>query len=86
MRSTKTEIIEQVKQVTAQVMGINPIKLKEESHYIEDLGTDSLAMLQIKLELEDLYDIDIPDEHIIKIYSIESTGDYLLERLSEGTQ
>ncbi|WP_320176139.1 acyl carrier protein [Maridesulfovibrio sp.] len=83
MRPTKTEIIEQVKQVTAQVMGLNSLKLKEEFHYIADLGTDSLSMLQIKLELEDLYDIDIPDEHITKISSIGSTGDYLLERLSE---
>lgn len=80
---TKAEIIEQVKATTALVMGLEPSDLKEEFHFMHDLGTDSLAMIQIKVELEDVYDMDIPDEHISRITTIESTGDYLFERFQE---
>lgn len=67
-------------------LGIPTETLRDEQHFLRDLGTDSLAMIQIKVELEDIYGLDIHDEDIVHIMTIASTGDYLFNRLSKEAQ
>lgn len=80
---TEAEIMTQVKATAARVMGMEAEQIREEFHYMSDLGIDSLAMIQLKLELEDVFDLDIPDEHIFRVTTVGNTGKYLLERLQE---
>ena len=64
-------IIEKVKELVAEQLGISKDTIKPESNIIEDLGADSLDVIEMLMTLEDEYGITIPDEEINQVKTIE---------------
>ena len=57
------ESIEQrVKKIVAEQLGVNEAEIKNESSFLDDLGADSLDMVELVMALEDEFDIDVSDE------------------------
>jgi acyl carrier protein len=63
----KTEIFEIIKELLQEKMGLEDGKVTEASRFKEDLGTDSLDDIEIIMQIEDEFDIEIPDEEIDKM-------------------
>lgn len=63
---------EKIKEVVADVLDYNTDEITEESKFIDDLGADSLDVVQIVMQLEEVFGIQIPDEALEKI---ETVGD-----------
>lgn len=74
-------IREKVKKVVIEKLGIDESKFVDEARYVEDLGADSLALVDIAMALEDEFGMKIPDEDIEKITTIGSTIQYIKEHL-----
>jgi acyl carrier protein len=51
--------------------------IKSESTFIEDLGADSLGLVELVLAFEEAFEIDIPDEDTEKIRSVQDAIDYV---------
>ncbi len=51
---------ESVRDVTADVMGIEPAEIRERTRYIEDLGADSLELFEILTRLEEIHRVTFP--------------------------
>lgn len=63
-------VIDKVKELVAEQLGIDANTIKPESNIIEDLGADSLDVIEMLMTLEEEYGITIPDEKINQIKTI----------------
>jgi acyl carrier protein len=81
---TREEIFEQVKEVIADRLGLDPDEIKMESRLIEDLGADSLDNAELVMNLEEKFGIEIPDEDQAKIQTIEDIVNYIEEKLKNS--
>jgi acyl carrier protein len=75
-----TDIAERVRNIVAERLNVNPEEVTPETTF-EDLGADSLDVMDLVMELEQEFDIEIPDEDAEKIRTIEDTIKYIQSRL-----
>lgn len=73
---------ERVKEITSELLGIAPADLKNDSRFVEDLGADSLDAVELVLEFEEEFDIEIPDEEAVKLTTVQNVIDYIEHQLS----
>ena len=72
-------VIDKVKELVAEQLGINKETITEESNIIEDLGADSLDVIEMLMTLEEEYGVTIPDEKIGQIKTIGQIVDLIEE-------
>ena len=72
-------VIDKVKELVAEQLGINKETITAESNIIEDLGADSLDVIEMLMTLEEEYGITIPDEKIGQIKTIGQIVDLIEE-------
>ncbi len=63
-------IFEKVRDLVAEQLGVSKDTIKPESNILEDLGADSLDIIEMLMTLEDEYGITIPDEKISQVKTI----------------
>ena len=63
-------ILEKVKELVAEQLGISQDEIKPESNIVEDLGADSLDVIEMLMTLEEEYGISIPDDQIGQVKTI----------------
>ena len=68
-----------VKKVVAEQLSINEADIKNESAFIEDLGADSLDTVELVMDLEDAFSIEIPDSEQEKLRTVQQAIDYIKE-------
>ena len=71
------EIAQRVKEIIAKNLDVNIEDIKTESSFINDLGADSLAIVELVLALEEEFELDIPDEETEKIKTVQDAIDYI---------
>ncbi len=72
-------LIEEVKEVVVEQLNVNPDEVKEESKFVEDLGADSLDVVELVMALEEKFDIEIPDTDAEKIVTVNDAIKYIQE-------
>jgi acyl carrier protein len=75
------EIRTKVAEIIKDKLGVEDDKIVDEAKYVEDLGADSLSLVDIAMALEDEFGMKIPDEDIEKITTVGSTIQYIKEHL-----
>ena len=70
-------IIERVKKIVAEQLGVNEADVKDDSSFVEDLGADSLDTVELVMALEEEFGCEIPDEAAEKILTVKDAIDYL---------
>ena len=75
-------IFEKVRDLVAEQLGISPETIKPESNILEDLGADSLDVIEMLMTLEEEYGITIPDEQISQVKTIKQIVE-LIEKLKK---
>jgi len=63
-------LFDDVKEVVVEQLNVSPSEVKEESKFVEDLGADSLDVVELVMALEEKFDIEIPDEDAEKIATV----------------
>ena len=74
-------IEERVKEIIAEQLGIEPRQIKLESKFVEDLGADSLDVVELIMAFEEAFNIEIPDEDAEKIQTVKDVVDYIKAKL-----
>ena len=73
------ENIEQrVKKIVAEQLGVNEADIKNESSFVDDLGSDSLDTVELVMALEEEFECEIPDDEAEKITSVQQAIDYVV--------
>ncbi|MGC8719641.1 MAG: acyl carrier protein [Thermodesulforhabdaceae bacterium] len=73
----KAAIKEKVIDIIADKLGIERETITPEAHVIDDLGADSLDVVEMIMALEEAFDIEIPDEDAEKIRTVQDIFDYI---------
>jgi len=76
-----TSVDEKVKKIVYDQMGTTPDKISLETSFINDLGADSLDTVELVMEFEDAFDINIPDEDAEKIQTVGAAVEYIGAKL-----
>jgi len=72
-------ILDEVKEVVAEQLGANLDEIKEDSKFVEDLGADSLDVVELVMALEEKFDIEIPDESAEGIATVSDAVKFIEE-------
>ncbi|MEM6961133.1 MAG: acyl carrier protein [Myxococcota bacterium] len=76
------EIAEKVKEIISQQLDVDKAQINDTAAFIEDLGADSLAIVELVLAFEEQFEIEIPDEDTEKIRTVGDAVSYITERAS----
>ena len=68
---------EKIRKIIAEEMNLNVEDVKPESRFVEDLAADSLDVIQIVLKLEEEFDIEIPDDAVEQISTVQDAVDQI---------
>jgi acyl carrier protein len=75
-------LFDEVKEVVVEQLNANPEEVKEDSKFVEDLGADSLDVVELVMALEEKFGIEIPDEDAEKIQTVGDAVKYIEEHKS----
>ncbi|MGE5679060.1 MAG: acyl carrier protein [Pseudomonadota bacterium] len=70
-------IFEKVQEKVAEQLGVDVDEVSLESSFIDDLGADSLDIVELLMALEEEFDIEIPDEEAEKLSTVSDVVDYI---------
>ena len=71
------DIPSDVKRIIKEQLDVDEKDIKPESSFIDDLGADSLGLVELVLAFEEAFEIDIPDEDTEKIRTVGDAIDYI---------
>ena len=69
--------LDKVKEIIIDKLGVEDSSIKNESRFIEDLNADSLDTVELIMEFEDEFSIEIPDEDAETILSVKEAVEYI---------
>ena len=70
-------IEEKVKDIIVEQLGVNPEQVTPQASFIEDLGADSLDIVELVMAFEEAFELEIPDEDAEKIATVKDAIDYI---------
>ena len=68
---------DKVKEVVIDKLGVDEAAITEEAHFVNDLGADSLDTVELIMEFEEEFSIEIPDDDAEKITTVGSAVEYI---------
>ncbi len=72
-------IIDQVKAIIIEQLGVDEQDVKIDSSFVDDLGADSLDIVELVMALEEEFELEIPDEDAEKIRTVGEAVKYIQE-------
>lgn len=69
--------VDKVKEIIAKQLSVKPEKITDKTNIAEDLGADSLDLVEILMALEDEFGVSIPDEVIPQMKTIKDVVDFI---------
>ncbi len=70
-------IQQKVKDIIVEQLGVDAEKVKPEASFIDDLGADSLDIVELVMAMEEEFDLEIPDEDAEKLKTVHDVSSYL---------
>ncbi|MEN9787652.1 MAG: hypothetical protein RLZZ299_2916 [Pseudomonadota bacterium] len=76
------EIVRRLVQLIAHSLRVNPADVKPAASFIDDLGADSLDIVELVMAIEKEFGIEIPDEDAERIATVQDAIDYIADKAS----
>jgi acyl carrier protein len=70
-------IEDKVKKIISQKLGVDITDVTPQSKFVDDLGADSLDLVELIMSMEEEFEIDIPDEEAEKLESVQDAINYI---------
>jgi len=71
------ENFDKLKEILVDVLGVKEENIKAESKFVDDLGADSLDLVELIMSFEDKFNIEISDEQAEKLLTVKDALDYI---------
>ncbi len=81
MVPTAVEIAEKVIQVVSEQMSVDKSEISRNTSFVNDLNADSLDTVELVMELEDEFDLTIPDDEAEKLKTVGEAIDFIQKHL-----
>ena len=75
------EVFEKVKEIIVEQLGVAETSVTMEASFIDDLGADSLDIVELVMALEEEFDIEIPDADAEKVVTVGDVVDYIKDNV-----
>ena len=75
------EILEKVKAIIVEQLGVADTAVTMDASFIDDLGADSLDIVELVMAIEEEFDIEIPDSDAEKVVTVGDVVDYIKENV-----
>ena len=70
-------LFERVKEIVANQLNVDEDKILPETNFVEDLRANSLDIVELIMDLEEEFDLQIPDEDLPKVSTVQDIVDYI---------
>ncbi|MEW6448024.1 MAG: acyl carrier protein [Bacillota bacterium] len=74
-------IFQKVKQIVIQQLGVEEDEVTADASFVDDLGADSLDLVELVMAFEEEFETEIPDEEAEKIRTVGDAVNYIKERI-----
>ncbi len=81
-----SEVETKVKEIIMDKLGVSEDKITPQASFRNDLGADSLSTVELMMELEEAFGINIEDEEAEKIQTVKDAIDYIQAKIAEKAQ
>jgi acyl carrier protein len=75
--AARPEIVEKVKQIIGEQLGVDEAEITPSASFVDDLGADSLDQVELVMALEEAFDLEISDEDAEKILTVQDAIEYI---------
>jgi acyl carrier protein len=75
------EVFDKVKEIIVEQLGVAENAVTQEASFIDDLGADSLDIVELIMALEEEFDIEIPDADAEKVVTVGDVVDYIKDNV-----
>lgn len=76
-------MLEQIKQLLANELRLPVEKITDDSAILEDLGADSLDVVEMLMSLEETFNITVPDEDVLQLKTVRSIAEYVEKKTAK---
>jgi acyl carrier protein len=76
-------IEDKVREIIVEQLGVSPEEVVPEASFIDDLGADSLDIVELVMAIEEEFALEIPDDDAEKIQTIQDAISYVEERVKD---
>lgn len=80
----RQQIMEGFAEVAVKLLNVKPEQVTEEARFDEDLGVDSLGLVEFVMEVEDVFAVKIPEEELDGIATVGQAADLVEQKLGSG--
>ena len=77
MATAETDIVSGLAEIVEEVTGVKEDEVTPDKNFVDDLDVDSLSMVEIAVQTEDKYGIEIPDERMRGMRTVRDVVDYI---------
>jgi acyl carrier protein len=70
-------VADKVKEIVVEQLGVDESQVDDSASFVDDLGADSLDIVELVMAFEEAFDVDIPDEDTEKINTVKDAIDYI---------
>ena len=77
MAPAETDIVSGLAEIVEEVTGVKKDEVTPDKNFVDDLDVDSLSMVEIAVQTEDKYGIEIPDERMRGMRTVRNVVDYI---------
>ncbi len=74
---------QKVKQIIVEQLGVDEAQVDNNASFVDDLGADSLDIVELVMAFEEAFDLDIPDEEAEKIATVKDAIDYIEGKMAK---
>jgi len=75
---------ERVKKIISEILGLDESEIKREARFVEDLGVESLDVVEMIAAMEEEFNIEIPEEEAEKNVTVGEAIEYIKKKLGEN--
>jgi acyl carrier protein len=75
---TAEQVESKVKEIIVEQLGVDEGQVEGKASFVEDLGADSLDIVELVMALEEAFELSIPDEDTEKITTVQNAVDYIV--------
>lgn len=77
--SNREQVTSRVKELITESLGVDADTIRLDASFIDDLGADSLDIVELVMLIEKDFDLEIPDEDAEKISTVQDAIDYIMD-------
>ncbi|MBW1884951.1 MAG: acyl carrier protein [Deltaproteobacteria bacterium] len=75
-------LIERVRRLLSDQLGVDPSEMKSDANILDDLGADSLDVVELVMAIEETFDIEITDEEAESMRTVGDVENYVTTRVA----